>query len=96
MTAPSEDFPNGTVSWSDFNSEDSPQSPGMQTGEYFGLDALNGKVWAAWTDSREFYPVAGEDAQESNIGFAVLSFSPDAAETIFADGFESGDLSAWK
>jgi len=89
MTAPSEDFPNGTVSWSDFNSEDSPQSPGMQTGEYFGLDALNGKVWAAWTDSREFYPVAGEDAQESNIGFAVLSFSPDAQ---FQSGCRRDDL----
>jgi len=96
MTAPSEDFRNGAASWSDFNSEDNPLAGNMQTGEYFGLDTLNGKVWAAWSDSREFYPVAEEDSQLSNIGFAVLTFSPDSAEAIFTDGFESGDLSAWK
>lgn len=74
-SAPSAEFNNSGISYTDLNTTDNPNRNPNQYGEYMGLDVKNGKAFLAWTDSRHFYPGSSTNAQKENIGFAVIDFS---------------------
>jgi len=67
-------FFNGGISWSDENSLDNANYNPNQYGEYLGLDAMGGKAYMAWTDTREYYPNDSGNLQQENVGFAVVDF----------------------
>ncbi len=94
VTAPSAEFNDAAISWTDVNSTDNAGRNPNQFGEYMGLDVLDGTAYVAWMDSRHFYPSNTTDSEKENIGFAAVTFST-ADSPIFADGFERGDTSAW-
>ena len=63
---------------------------GFEWGDYNGLDAVLDRVMAVYTDNRSEEGGGGDSIDIYSIGFTVESETP-----IFADGFESGDVSAW-
>lgn len=89
---PSAEFNNAGISSTNLNTFSNTLANVNQHGEYMGLDVLNGTAYLAWSDSRHFFPASTGDPQRENVGFAAVSF---VDPTIFADGFESGDVSAW-
>lgn len=94
VTAPSDEFNASDISWTNVNTTDNSGRNPNQYGEYMGLDVLNGTAYIAWMDSRHYFPSNTGESEKENIGFATVVFAP--TETpLFADGFESGDTSAW-
>lgn len=90
VSAPSGEFNNSTISWSDQNTTDNTTSNPNQYGEYMGLDARGGKAYVAWSDTRHFFPDASQDLanEQENMGFAVVDFGgicPDADGDGFTD-----------
>jgi len=81
---PSTEFNNSTISYSVENSPANPPGNPNQFGEYLGLDAQCGKAYAAWTDTRHFYPAFPAEPQKENVGFVVVDF--DACDTGIAEG----------
>ncbi len=71
---PSSEFNNSGISFSDENSADNPGYNPNQYGEYMGVDALGGKAYLAWCDTRHYYPSFSGEAQKENVGFAVVDF----------------------
>jgi hypothetical protein len=98
VSAASAEFNNKLISYSDENSGDNTgPDPGEGTGrnpnqygEYLGLDALGGRAFLAWTDSRHFFPGSTLNAQRENVGFVAVTFPE-----VFFDGFEAGDVRVW-
>jgi len=74
LSAPSSDFWNSGISWSDQNTLDNPNYNGNQYGEYLGLDARGGKAYVAWSDTRQYFPNDPGDGEQENVGFAVVDF----------------------
>jgi hypothetical protein len=72
---PSGEFNNATISSSDENSNDNPNYNPNQYGEYMGLDALGGKAYLAWSDTRHYYPGSATEPQKANLGFAVVDLT---------------------
>lgn len=70
----SSEFNNSGVSFSAMNSADNPSYNPNQYGEYLGLDARGGKAYLAWSDTRHFFPAFTTEAQQENVGFAVVDF----------------------
>jgi len=89
---PSAEFNNSAISFSNENSTANVGFNPNQYGEYLGVDAHNGQVYFAWTDTRHFFPGSTAEPEDENLGFALVSLTP---PVIFADGFESGDTSSW-
>ncbi len=87
VSQPSSEFTNAGISFSNEFTGDNPLANANQYGEYMGIDVEGGSAYIAWTDTRHYFPVF--NGQRENIGFAKVDFA------IFADGFESGDTSAW-
>lgn len=73
-SAPSNEFNNNTISFSDMNTTDNPNRNPNQYGEYLGLDAQNCKAYMAWTDTRHYFPSFTTESQEENLGFTVVDF----------------------
>jgi hypothetical protein len=94
VTVPSAEFNDSAISWTNVNTADNSGRNPNQFGEYMGLDVLNGTAYVAWMDSRHYFPSNTTEAEKENIGFATVTFTQ-AAPPLFADGFESGDTSAW-
>ena len=95
LTAPSAEFNNPGISWTNVNTADNVGANPNQFGEYMGLDVLDGTAYVAWMDSRHYYPASTSEAEKENIGFATVTFEAVVDPFIFADGFEDGDTSAW-
>ena len=74
-SAPSGEFNNSGISWTNENSNDNPGYNPNQYGEYMGVDARGGKAYVAWTDSRHFFPSFTSEPEKENVGFAVVDFS---------------------
>jgi hypothetical protein len=77
VTAASAEFTANTgISYTDENNTDNTGANGNNYGEYLGVDAIGGKGYVAWTDSRGYYPSTNTQgtAQKENIGFAVVTF----------------------
>jgi hypothetical protein len=74
VAAPSSEFNNSTISFSDMNTADNPNANPNQYGEYLGLDAQNCKAYVSWTDTRHYFPSFTSESQEENLGFAVVDF----------------------
>lgn len=94
VTAPSAEFNDSAISWTNVNTGDNPGRNPNQFGEYMGLDVLNGTAYIAWMDSRHYFPSNSGESEKENIGFATVVFA-DPEPPLFADGFQSGDTSAW-
>jgi hypothetical protein len=94
VTAPSAEFANSGISWTNVNTGDNSGANLNQYGEYLGLDVLDGTAYVAWMDSRHYYPTGTSEPEKENVGFATVTFEV-LEPLIFADGFESGDMSAW-
>ncbi len=71
---PSSEFNNSGISFSDENSADNPGYNPNQYGEYMGVDALGGKAYLAWCDTRHYFPSFTSEPQKENVGFAVVDF----------------------
>jgi hypothetical protein len=82
----------GGVTWATPQRLTSVTSPApsdsFQFGDYSGLDVAMNRLIGVYTDNRD---ESGGSAQSKDI-YAV---GQEAAEVLFADGFESGDTSAW-
>ena len=94
VTAPSGEFNASDISWTNVNTADNSDRNPNQYGEYMGLDVLNGTAYIAWMDSRHYFPSNAGESEKENIGFAKVVFGPPETP-LFADGFESGDTTAW-
>ena len=70
----SSEFNNSSVTYSNENTVDNPGANPNQYGEYLGLDAIDGKAYVAWTDSREFFPNFTGHVHMENVGFATVDF----------------------
>jgi hypothetical protein len=70
----SSEFNNSSITYSDENSADNPGYNPNQYGEYMGVDALGGKAYLAWTDTRHYFPSFTSEPQKENVGFAVVDF----------------------
>jgi hypothetical protein len=70
----SAEFNNSTISYTDENSTDNTNYNPNQYGEYLGLDAHNRIAYAAWCDSRQFYPNSTSNTQMENVGYASVTF----------------------
>ena len=67
------------VSYSDENYGDNRSSNANQYGDYSGIVAINRQVHPFWTDSRQFYPVAGDSRVEDCATATIVNCSPPAA-----------------
>jgi len=74
VTAPSSEFNNSSITYSDENSADNSGYNPNQYGEYLGLDARGGTAYVAWTDTRHYYPSFTSEPQAENVGFAAVTF----------------------
>jgi hypothetical protein len=82
ITAPSSDFFNGAITYSDCNSTDNSLYNGNQYGDYMGISAGGGKAVAAWTDTRQYFPAysTGSLVLEDDLATAAITQSPSACE----------------
>jgi len=98
VTAPSAEFNNSTISWSNQNSIDNPSYNPNQYGEYLGLDVLNNTAYVAWSDSRHFYPSFTGDLQQENVGFAKvdLTFTAPTPTSLHVDSIALSTQNAGK
>ncbi len=85
---PSAEFNNAGISHSNHNSLVNPNYNPNQTGEYMGLDALGGKAYLAWSDTRHYFPGSATEAQKDNLGFAVVDWTGGA--TVCGNGVREG------
>ncbi|MDX1746051.1 MAG: sialidase family protein, partial [Halobacteriales archaeon] len=89
-SAPSSEFNNSSISYTNLNSSDNPNRNPNQYGEYMGLDVLNGTAYLAWTDSRHYFPGSTSESEAENLGFAIVDYggnqSPAVSITAPADG----------
>ncbi len=92
VSQPSSEFNNTTISFSNQNTSANVPANANQYGEYMGLSVLNGVAYVSWSDTRHFFPGSTGEAQRENLGFAKVTL---VNNSIFTDGFESGDTSAW-
>lgn len=91
VTAATAEFANNpAVSPSNENTAQNTNANPNQYGEYNGLDVFGGRVFAAWSDTRQFFPASPGDVQAENLGFAETRFPE-----VFLDGFETGDKRLW-
>jgi hypothetical protein len=74
VSAPSSEFNNSSISYSDENTSDNPNRNPNQYGEYLGLDARDCKAYVAWTDTRHYFPSFSSESQAENMGFSVVDF----------------------
>jgi len=74
VSAPTSEFNNSGISYSDMFTSDNPNANPNQYGEYLGLDAQNCKAYMAWTDTRHYFPSFTTESQEENLGFATVDF----------------------
>lgn len=74
VSGASAEFNNNTISYSAQNSQDNVNYNPNQYGEYLGLDARGGKAYVAWSDTRHFFPSFTTEAQQENVGFAIVDF----------------------
>ncbi|HYH44191.1 MAG TPA: DNRLRE domain-containing protein [Thermoanaerobaculia bacterium] len=86
---PSAEFNNSGVSSSNHNSFANPNYNPNQTGEYMGLDAIGGKAYLAWTDTRHYFPGSAAEAQKDNLGFAVVDWTG-GTPTVCGNGVREG------
>jgi hypothetical protein len=70
VSAPSAEFNNATISYSNQNSTANTNYNPNQYGEYMGLDAHAGVAYLAWSDTRHFFPGSTGETQQENVGFA--------------------------
>lgn len=90
VSAPSSEFHNSTISWSNASGLDNANNNPNQYGEYMGLDVHQGTAYVAWSDTRQYFPDGSQDAanEQENIGFAKVTFvddtTPPAAPTNLA------------
>jgi hypothetical protein len=70
----SSEFNNSGITYTDENSTDNPNYNPNQYGEYMGADAHNRIAYAAWADSRQFYPASTSNAQKENVAFGTVTF----------------------
>ncbi|MEM8963296.1 MAG: sialidase family protein [Acidobacteriota bacterium] len=75
VSQPSAEFNNSTISFTNMNTTDNPAVNPNQAGEYLGLDALGGKAYVSWSDTRMYFPNFGSDPADENFGFAVVDFA---------------------
>jgi len=80
--------------WIRLHEDRARQQYGNAYVEYMGLDVLDGTAYIAWADSRHFYPASTGESQKENLGFTKVVFRSES-DSIFADGFESGDVFQW-
>jgi len=82
----------GGVTWAPPQRLTSVTSPApgdsFQFGDYSGLDVAMNRLIGVYTDNRD---ESGGGAQSKDI----YAIGQEAEEVLFADGFESGDTSAW-
>ena len=81
VSAPSSEFNNSGISYSDENTTENTGYNPNQYGEYLGLDAHAGKAYMAWTDTRHYFPNNTSNTQRENLGFAVITYD-DGNDTI--------------
>ncbi len=74
VSAPTSEFNNSSISYSDENTSDNPNANPNQYGEYLGLDAQNCKAYMSWTDTRHYFPSYTSESQAENLGFAIVDF----------------------
>jgi len=70
VSAPSAEFNNATISYSNQSSTANANYNPNQYGEYLGLDAHSGMAYLAWSDTRHFFPGSTGETQQENVGFA--------------------------
>jgi len=90
VSQPSTEFNNSTITYSNQNTADNPSSNPNQYGEYMGVDALNGRAYLAWSDTRHFFPSFGSESQQENVGFATVDFEagPECGNGVLETGEE--------
>lgn len=93
---PSSEFSNSGISTSNANTADNANANPNQYGEYMGLDVHEGTAYLAWSDSRQFFPGDTGNSQKENVGFTAVTFDTTPVEqSIFINGFESGNTNLW-
>lgn len=102
VTQPSAEFNNDTVTASEENPAFNPGFNPNQYGDYLGIEAIEGKAYVAWTDTRHFFPDFTTETQKENMGFAVVAFPQELTFTSKRrqDGFvvergENSDVGAF-
>lgn len=75
VTQASSQFANSTTNYMDENTSDNSGANANQYGDYAQIAAANGKAWAIWTDTRQFYPSNSSNSKAEDVATAQVTIS---------------------